>query len=91
MNLRFIFTDLRASIRAWLRSPGTVFWTLLFPILLIVIFGAIFSCSDEVKYDLIVSSTPVPECGIRNIVALALLTGVGEEKVLDEILKVVQE
>lgn len=54
MNLKFIATDLRLSIRSWLRSPGTVFWTLLFPVLLILIFGAIFSGADEVEYDLII-------------------------------------
>lgn len=53
MNLKFIKTDLILGIRSWLRSKGTVFWTILFPILLIMIFGAIFSGSDEVKYDLV--------------------------------------
>jgi len=43
MNFRFILHDLHANIKTWLRSPGTVFWTVLFPILLILIFGAIFS------------------------------------------------
>lgn len=52
MNLRFIKTDLVLGIRSWLRSKGTVFWTILFPILLIMIFGAIFSGTNEVNYDL---------------------------------------
>ena len=54
MNLKFIIHDLYAGIKAWLRSPGTVFWTILFPILLILIFGAIFSDADEVEFDLVV-------------------------------------
>ena len=53
MNFKFIKTDLVLGIRSWLRSKGTVFWTILFPILLIMIFGAIFSGSEEVKYDLV--------------------------------------
>jgi len=52
MNLRFIVTDLQASIKTWLRSKGTMFWTILFPVLLILIFGAIFSETGETKYDL---------------------------------------
>ena len=52
MNLKFIIHDLKASIRTWLRSKGTVFWTLLFPILLIMIFGAIFSGVDDTTYEL---------------------------------------
>ncbi len=53
MNLKFIKTDLILGIRSWLRSKGTVFWTILFPILLIMIFGAIFSGADEAKYELV--------------------------------------
>jgi ABC-2 type transport system permease protein len=56
MNLRFIKTDLYLSIRSWLRSKGTVFWTILFPILLILIFGAIFSGQGEIKYNLAVQN-----------------------------------
>ena len=54
MNLRFIIHDLKASIISWTRSKGTVFWTLLFPILLIMIFGAIFSGVDDSTYELYV-------------------------------------
>jgi ABC-2 type transport system permease protein len=54
MNLIFVFHDLLANIKGWLRSPGTVFWTILFPILLILIFGAIFSTGDEIELDLVV-------------------------------------
>jgi len=56
MNFKFIKTDLKLGIRSWLRSKGTVFWTILFPILLIMIFGAIFSGVDEVSYDLVVQN-----------------------------------
>ena len=56
MNFRFIAHDLRANIKGWLRSPGTVFWTVLFPILLILIFGAIFSTGDEVEFELVVQN-----------------------------------
>lgn len=54
MNFRFISYDLLASIKGWLRSPGTVFWTVLFPVLLILIFGAIFSGANEITLDLVV-------------------------------------
>lgn len=54
MNLKFIKTDLILSIKHWLRSTGTVFWTLLFPVLLILIFGAIFSGGTEVEFDLVI-------------------------------------
>ena len=33
MNFGFILTDFVASLKTWTRSIGTVFWTILFPIL----------------------------------------------------------
>jgi ABC-2 type transport system permease protein len=54
MNLIFVGHDLVANIKGWMRSPGTVFWTVLFPILLILIFGAIFSTGDDIELDLVV-------------------------------------
>ena len=56
MNFRFIVADLKVSFKQWMRSKGTVFWTLLFPILLITIFGSIFSGTGEVSYDLVVQN-----------------------------------
>lgn len=56
MNLKFIAIDFIASVKGWLRSPGTVFWTILFPVLLIMIFGAIFSGANQTKYDLVVQN-----------------------------------
>jgi len=54
MNMRFILADLRSSLRQWIRSKGTVFWTILFPVLLIMIFGSIFSGTSELEYDLVI-------------------------------------
>ena len=54
MNPRFILHDFYYSLKQWLRSIGTVFWTILFPVLLIMIFGAIFSGADNVSYNLVV-------------------------------------
>jgi ABC-2 type transport system permease protein len=52
MNFRIILNDFHASIKTWSRSPGTVFWTLAFPVILILIFGAIFSGSENTEYTL---------------------------------------
>jgi len=54
MNFKFIFHDLHANIKTWMRSPGTVFWTVLFPILLILIFGAIFSGGGDDEFNIVV-------------------------------------
>ncbi len=54
MNPRFIFHDFISNIKTWMRSIGTVFWTILFPVLLILIFGAIFSGAGDVSYEILV-------------------------------------
>lgn len=61
MNTRFIIHDFFSGIRQWLRSKGTVFWTLMFPILLILIFGAIFSGVDEVEIPIVVQNLDVDD------------------------------
>jgi ABC-2 type transport system permease protein len=50
MNLRIVGVDFLYSIRSWSRSRGTVFWSLLFPVMLILLFGAIFSGMGDSKY-----------------------------------------
>jgi len=54
MNTRFIVSDVYASIKQWFRNRSSVFWTLLFPILLILIFGSIFSGGEDVSYNILV-------------------------------------
>jgi ABC-2 type transport system permease protein len=52
MRPRIIITDFIYSLRAFLRSRGTLFWTLAFPVMLILIFGAIFAGTGESEYEL---------------------------------------
>ncbi len=52
MNPRIILSDFNASFKSWKRSKGTLFWTLAFPIILILLFGAIFSGVGDIEYDI---------------------------------------
>jgi len=52
MKPRIVITDFVASMKGWIRSRGTIFWSIVFPVMLILIFGAIFSGTDNPKYDL---------------------------------------
>jgi len=54
MRIQVIAADFIASVKTWTRSKGTLFWTLAFPIILILIFGAIFSGMGDVEYTLYV-------------------------------------
>jgi len=76
MNFRFIGHDLIANIKGWLRSPGTVFWTVLFPILLILIFGAIFSGANEITLDLVVQDLDESQLSRQFIDILDNISGV---------------
>lgn len=54
MKPRIIITDFVASMKGWSRSRGTIFWSIVFPVMLIMIFGAIFSGTDDPTYTLYV-------------------------------------
>jgi ABC-2 type transport system permease protein len=54
MRFKVLKASFITDIKALSRSKGTLFWTLLFPIMLILIFGAIFSGAEEAEYDLTV-------------------------------------
>jgi ABC-2 type transport system permease protein len=50
-----VVIDLKASLKTFLRDKSTIFWTLAFPTVLILLFGAIFSQSS-IRYDLYVQN-----------------------------------
>ena len=63
--MRRVYTIIKGHVKTWFRSKSTIFWTIAFPILLIVLFGAIFG-GGSTKFDLYVqnqdlaASTPTP-------------------------------
>src|SRR5207247_6545862 len=50
-----IYTIIRGHFKSWYRSKSNIFWTIAFPLLLIVLFGAIFG-SGSTKFDLYVQN-----------------------------------
>jgi ABC-2 type transport system permease protein len=52
MNLRRIAANLTVDLKEFVRNKAAVFWTIMFPILLILMFGFIFSGEDDITYDL---------------------------------------
>ena len=54
MRLGIILASFKSDLKSFGRSKGTLFWTLAFPVMLILIFGAIFSGADDVEYELYV-------------------------------------
>ena len=53
--MNHVLLDLKASLKTFWRDKSTMFWTLAFPTILILLFGAIFSQSS-VTYDLYVQN-----------------------------------
>ncbi|MDD3398216.1 MAG: ABC transporter permease [Candidatus Methanomethylophilaceae archaeon] len=51
-----ILVDLSATIKDFYRSPSAMFWTFAFPLLLILIFGAIFSGGGDGTYTMYVQN-----------------------------------
>jgi len=52
MKSRIIIADFMASFKTFYRSKGTLFFTIAFPVILILLFGAIFSGGGEGTYTL---------------------------------------
>jgi len=50
-----VYTIVKAHVKTWFRSKSTIFWTLAFPLLLIVLFGAIFGTGNT-RFDLYVQN-----------------------------------
>jgi len=53
-----VLVDLKASLRTFSREKSTLFWTLAFPTVLMLLFGAIFSQS-AMRYDLYIQNQDV--------------------------------
>ncbi len=93
MRLEVILSDLKASIQGWLRSKGTLFWTIVFPVMLILIFGAIFSGAEDVSYSLHIQDLDQTETSEGFIEALNK-TGIMELEMIsdgDDVLAYIDE
>ena len=56
MRLEVLIASFKTDLKAFLRSKATLFWTLAFPVMLILIFGAIFSGMGEIEFELYVQN-----------------------------------
>jgi ABC-2 type transport system permease protein len=65
-----ILVDFKATARMFSRSKSSIFWTLAFPIILMVLFGAIFSGFGEATYSLYIQDkdgTPTSQQFIESL------------------------
>src|SRR5215472_1484563 len=57
-NLKRVPTIIMGHFKSWYRSKSNIFWTIAFPLLLIVLFGAIFG-NGTTKFDLYVQNQDI--------------------------------
>jgi ABC-2 type transport system permease protein len=81
-----VLIDLKASFKMFFRSKAAIFWTLAFPCILILLFGAIFSQMDS-KYSLYVQNQDIvagePTLASRNFIEALNLTDAFNLHILD--------
>lgn len=75
------------ALRVWFRSKHTLFWTFAFPILLMLLFGAIFSVTEDPRFDFYVQNQDIidgePSLASEGLVAMLNETGVLKIKMVD--------
>ena len=85
--MKRIAAILNGALRTWFRSKTTLFWTLAFPILLMLLFGAIFNVSDDPRFDFYVQNQDVidgqPSVLSNTFVSMLNETGVLNIKMVD--------
>jgi ABC-2 type transport system permease protein len=52
MNPKRVSANLTVNMKEWFRNKAAMFWTILFPVLLIIMFGFIFAGEGETTYNL---------------------------------------
>lgn len=70
MNIGAVFTDFMANMKMWYRSKGTVFWAIAFPVLLMLIFGAIYQGQDDITVNLYVQDLDNTETSMEFVTSL---------------------
>ena len=78
---------MNGALRTWFRSKTTLFWTFAFPILLMLLFGAIFSVTEDPRFDFYVQNQDVfdgqPSVLSDTFVSMLNETGVLNLKMVD--------
>jgi len=72
MNARIIFANIVIHVKGFIRAKEAVFFTLLFPILLVLLFGAIFQNEDDVHFDLVVQDLDATNTSAKLVKMLEL-------------------
>ncbi len=72
MNLRVVGANLVVSIKSFYREKSAMFFTIAFPIILILVFGTIFMDQDNVSFDLCVQDLDQTDSSAQLVKTLEL-------------------
>jgi ABC-2 type transport system permease protein len=71
-----------AVTRNWLRSRSGLFFTILFPLMLLLVFGAVFSGSSTASYSIQIQNRDVTPNGSPSTLSLAFISTLNQTKTL---------
>ena len=72
MNLRVVGANLVVSVKSFYREKTAMFFTIAFPILLILVFGTIFKDQDNVRFNLYVQDLDRTNSSVHLVKTLTL-------------------
>jgi len=90
MRPKVIWGDFEAHLKSWFRSKGSVFWTIMFPILLMLIFGAMFSEEEDIRptiHVLDLDGTQTSKAYINNLSEAVEIETIPTDKDVDKYIK----
>lgn len=94
MKMEIILASFISDFKSFVRSKGTLFWTLAFPVMLILIFGAIFSGTGEAEYETIVvdyDQTDMSENFINILNQTGIIDTIAKDIQKDDILSYIKD
>ncbi|MEM4292895.1 MAG: ABC transporter permease [Thermoplasmata archaeon] len=74
--MRNVWIVFKTLVKDWLRSPTGVFFSFLFPLLLLLIFGALFGGTETTKYLLYIQNKDVDENGNPTNLSMAFIEAI---------------
>ena len=77
-----VFTISKVILKNWVRSPSGVFFSVLFPIILFVVFSAVFGGQGSSSYSLYVQNFDVYPNGTATTMSSTFLTALNSSKII---------
>ncbi|MCX8173301.1 MAG: ABC transporter permease [Thermoplasmata archaeon] len=81
--MRNVWIVFKTLVKDWLRSPTGVFFSFLFPVLLLLIFGTLFGGTENTRYALYIQNLDVDESGNQTNLSTAFIEAIKSTECFD--------